>query len=321
MFFSSGVRRDVDVVILLGPETRTGRDRGNAGADAAQAVAGEEGRGTRNTRGNVGPRTVWISGASVRHLRPDERNIACVLQTAVWAYSGRIYALSKRAGAPLRLQHAAGGHTGAAACRPCGMVPAGTMPQTDSSTAAWAHGQHDEPTLRGDQDSRKLAADRGDEQERPTGGSVQTGNTGAQLQGPTLQPARAGRSLEIPDNVRQLLGEDYLRCLKGWRVSNQGLAAVLHLCLSSAPLPSNAHAQGADADQASCPPPRHAEHKDEGKMLHQESMMLHLLQKPKVEEGKVHQQEHASKVHEQQYRTVLLQLDEQGEFVSHVLLR
>ena len=302
MFFSSGVRRDVDVVILLGPETRTGRDRGNAGADAAQAVAGEEGRGTRNTRGNVGPRTVWISGASVRHLRPDERNIACVLQTAVWAYSGRIYALSRRAGAPLR-------------------PPAGTMPQTDSPTAACAHEQHDEPTSRGDQDSRKLAADRGDEQERPTGGSVQTGNTGAQLQGPTLQPARAGRSLEIPDNVRQLLGEDYLRCLKGWRVSNQGLAAVLHLCLSSAPLPSNAHAQGADADQASCPPPRHAERKDEGKMLHQESMMLHLLQKPKVEEGKVHQQEHASKVHEQQYRTVLLQLDEQGEFVSHVLLR
>jgi hypothetical protein len=288
MFFSSGVRRDVDVVILLGPENRTGLDRGNAGADAAQAAAaGAKGRGTKNTRGNVGPRAVFISGASVRHLRPDERNIACVLQTAVWAYSGRIYALSRRVAPPLR-------------------PPAGAMPQTDSSTAACAHEQHKEFTSRGDQDSRKLAADRGDEKERPQGGAAQTGNTGVQLQGATEQAAGAGRSLEIPHNVRQLLGEDYLRCLKGWRVSNQGLAAVLDLCLSSAPL--------AHALQASRPPPRHPEGKEEGKMLH-------LLQKPKVEEGKVHEQQHASKVHEQQHRTVLLQLDEQGEFVSHVMLR
>ena len=303
-------------MILLGPETQTGRDRGNAGTDAAQAVAaGAEGRRTRNTRGHVGPRAVWISGASGRHLRPDERNIACVLQTAVWAYSGRIYALSRRVGG--------------------GLQPAGA--KTDSSIAACAYEQHDEPTSHGDQDSRKLAADRDDEQERPPGGAARTENTGAQLQGGTLQRALAARSLEIPDNVRQLLGEGYLRCLKGWRVSNQGLAAVLHLCLSSAssprhahaqgadadqaPLPRHAHAQGADADQASCPHPRHAEGKEEGKMLHQEGKMLHLLQKPKVEEGKVHQQEHASKLHEQLHRTVLLQLDEEGEFVSHVLLR
>ena len=63
MFFSSGVRRDVKVVLLLGSETA---EEGGEGRQGSKAVK---------------TRAVWINGEHVRHLRPDERNIACVLQT------------------------------------------------------------------------------------------------------------------------------------------------------------------------------------------------------------------------------------------------
>ena len=69
---SSGVRRDVEVALVLG---------GDGGGYMAEAGEGFE-EGKKGKKGGaVKSRTVWISGRSVRHLRPDERNVACVLQT------------------------------------------------------------------------------------------------------------------------------------------------------------------------------------------------------------------------------------------------
>ena len=69
---SSGVRRDVEVALVLG---------GGGGGYMAEAGEGFE-EGEKGKKGGaVKSRTVWISGRSVRHLRPDERNVACVLQT------------------------------------------------------------------------------------------------------------------------------------------------------------------------------------------------------------------------------------------------
>ena len=355
MFFSSGVRRDVRVVLLLGPEGRSGsgRERGDAGdADAGEGTARQ--RETAQKRGQVGPRAVWISGSSVRHLRPDERNIACVLQTAVWAYSGRINALSRRVEGSRR---------------------PGRMP-TDVSVPG-AQKQHYKPTSRGYQDSRKLAADRGDEQDRPAAPAAQTGNTGAERAQAALAPALApaplqikggaehgtgasgafehavgaGGVLEIPGNVRELLGEDYLRCLKGWRVSNQGLAAVLNLCMSApshagsepsafaassprtaprSPPPSEPAAQGhggsaqgqAGGDSPSlsslsAPPPHHAPSSHIPHTMAHEIGCSAAETRPAVE-GECGGGENKK---EGTVQRVLLQLDEEGEFVAQVFER
>ena len=90
MFFSSGVRRDVNVVLILGSAS------GSPGSASGTSAAGDAGGESGHRVGRVRTRAVWINGRSVRHLRPDERNVAFVLQTAVWAYTGRVAALSRR---------------------------------------------------------------------------------------------------------------------------------------------------------------------------------------------------------------------------------
>ena len=90
MFFSSGVRRDVNVVLILGSAS------GSPGSASGTSAAGDAGGESGHRAGSVKTRAVWINGRNVRHLRPDERNVAFVLQTAVWAYTGRVAALSRR---------------------------------------------------------------------------------------------------------------------------------------------------------------------------------------------------------------------------------
>ena len=90
MFFSSGVRRDVNVVLILGSAS------GSPGSASGTSAAGDAGGESGQRAGPVKTRAVWINGRNVRHLRPDERNVAFVLQTAVWAYTGRVAALSRR---------------------------------------------------------------------------------------------------------------------------------------------------------------------------------------------------------------------------------
>ena len=90
MFFSSGVRRDVNVVLILGSAS------GSLGSASGTSAAGDAGGESGQRAGPVKTRAVWINGRNVRHLRPDERNVAFVLQTAVWAYTGRVAALSRR---------------------------------------------------------------------------------------------------------------------------------------------------------------------------------------------------------------------------------
>ena len=90
MFFSSGVRRDVNVVLILGSAS------GSPGSASGTSAAGDAGGESGHRAGPVKTRAVWVNGRNVRHLRPDERNVAFVLQTAVWAYTGRVAALSRR---------------------------------------------------------------------------------------------------------------------------------------------------------------------------------------------------------------------------------
>eukprot|EP00961_Rhodomonas_salina_P147852 1990268-Rhodomonas_salina.1 len=121
MFFSSGVRRDVDAVLVLGDEYGLISSKGSRGAVVSEATpahreanpdgpapatavvddsaAGKKGRddsretqdrreeagGSVEKREGAGKKnakaatvcTVRVNGLTAKHLRPDERNIAC----------------------------------------------------------------------------------------------------------------------------------------------------------------------------------------------------------------------------------------------------
>eukprot|EP00960_Hanusia_phi_P075391 768416-Hanusia_phi.AAC.6 len=83
MFFSSAVRRDVQVKVILG-----GSKTFKEGELEEQEEQEEQEDASRQPKQRSHVRTVTISGREVKHLRPDERNIACLMQTV------RISALS-----------------------------------------------------------------------------------------------------------------------------------------------------------------------------------------------------------------------------------
>ncbi|KAJ1477872.1 hypothetical protein T484DRAFT_1905543 [Baffinella frigidus] len=117
LFFSSGVRRDVEVAVVLGQGYGEGEGEDGGGGEVigrgkCKELASAVTRALKSLPAGLfhvrATRTVRVCGRLAKHLRPNEHTIAFQMQTAIWATSGRVTALVRRSGQSKHQEAAAG---------------------------------------------------------------------------------------------------------------------------------------------------------------------------------------------------------------------
>ena len=85
LFVSHSIRKNTVCWVMVGVK---GEDKGGEGKEGE----GKDGEGKEGEKGTEGGyRVIEVRGAEVRKLRVDERNVAMLLQEAIWFKNGHVF--------------------------------------------------------------------------------------------------------------------------------------------------------------------------------------------------------------------------------------